>query len=215
MEPFAPLPAIGLHSSDHQGEHIMRALIAIAIAASVLAGSAASAQTTSFRGFRVEANAGGDRFQSQGEHRDKFGYGGTVGFDGLIGDRVVVGPEASYWRANEWTENSTAGVSGGRIDHKSFEEFGAAVRAGYLFTPSTLIFVKGGYVSNEQRKSFTAPVGQTSFYNNVRSDGYQVGGGIEQTFGDTLYANAQYVYSNYYSHTARQRAMVGVGVRFK
>ncbi len=204
-------------------------IIATATAAMAISfGAAASAQdvapvsdtTTSFRGFRVEGDVGGDRFQSQGQHNNKFGYGATVGFDGQIGEKIVVGPEASYWRANNWSQNCSAGDIGGSICHKSFEEYGAAIRAGYLVTPGLLVFAKGGYVSNEQRKRFDAPAGETSFYNHGRTDGYQVGGGVEYSLTQVslplpVYMSAQYVYSAYDDHTARQRAMLGVGVRFK
>jgi len=201
----------------------MRTLFLIAAASAALISGAASAQDTpsdngtSFRGVRVEGNIGGDRFQSQGVHNDKLGYGGTVGFDGLIGERFVIGAEGSYWRANDWTENCTA-ASNGSTCHKSFEEWGAAVRAGALVTPNTLVFAKGGYVNNEQRKRFTAAADPGSFYDHFRSDGYQVGGGVEQTITQgriPAYVNLQYVYSQYSDHTSRQRLMAGVGVRFK
>jgi outer membrane immunogenic protein len=197
----------------------MRTILLIAAASAALISSGASAQDnpTSFRGIRIEGNIGGDRFQSQGVHNDKLGYGGTVGFDGVIGDRIVIGPEGSYWRANDWTENCTS-ASNGSTCHKSFEEWGAAVRAGVLVTPRALVFAKGGYVSNEQRKRFTAGPGGGSFYDHFRTDGYQVGGGVEYTVTEgrvPAYVNVQYVYSQYNDHTSRQRLMASVGIRFK
>ena len=177
---------------------------------------------TTLRGFRVEGDLGGDRYQSQGVHRDKFGYGATIGFDGQIGDRIVVGPEATYWRANDYTENCTPGAAGGTLCNKSFDEFGVGVRAGVLLAPQVLVFGKGGFVTNEQRKRFTAPVGQSSFYDHYNTDGYQVGGGVEFSMADRfqgplsgLYLNAQYVYSQYDDHTSRQRVMGGIGIHFK
>ncbi|USI73669.1 outer membrane protein [Sphingomonas morindae] len=204
----------------------MRKMIMAALAtATVFGAQAASAQstdwtTTSFRGFRLEGNAGGDRFQSQGQHNDKFGYGGTIGFDGQLGDKIVIGPEGSFWRSNKWNENCSGGVNGGSVCQKSFEEWAVAVRAGYLVTPNLLVFGKGGYAVNEQRKRFDAPVGETSYYNHGRTTGYQVGGGVEYTLTQSfvpvpVYVNAQYVYSNYQDHTSRQRVMGGIGVRFK
>lgn len=204
----------------------MRSVILVAVAALGFTASAAQAQDTasttssngtSFRGIRLEANAGGDRFQSQGVHNDKFGYGGTIGFDGQIGERIVIGAEGSYWRANDWSENCT-GAGGGTVCHKSFDEYGAAVRAGVLVTPQLLVFAKGGYVNNEQRKRLTTPTG--GYYNHFNTDGYQVGGGVEYSLtGEQtrmpVYANVQYVYSQYSDHTARQRVMAGIGLRFK
>nr|WP_295667889.1 outer membrane beta-barrel protein [Sphingomonas sp.] len=176
---------------------------------------------TSFRGIRIEGNVGGDRFQSQGVHNDKLGYGGTIGFDGMIGNRIVIGPEGSYWRADGWTDNNTA-VNGGTLSVRSFEEYGVAVRAGVLVTPQLLVFGKGGYVNNEQRSRFTAPLAQNSTYQHFGTDGYQVGGGAELSMANHfsgplsgLYVSGQYVYSDYHDHTSRQRVMLGVGLRFK
>lgn len=201
----------------------MRSMLLVAVAAIGLSATAANAQDTtssngtSFRGIRVEANVGGDRFQSEGVHNDKFGFGGTIGFDGQIGDRIVIGAEGNYWRANDWTENCTAN-SGGTFCHKSSDEYGAAVRAGVLATPQLLIFAKGGYVNNEQRRRLDTPTG--GFYETFNTSGYQVGGGVEYSLtGEQtrmpVYANVQYVYSQYDNHSSRQRVMAGVGVRFK
>jgi outer membrane immunogenic protein len=186
--------------------------------------SIASAQDipTTFQGFRVEGNVGWDKFQALGEHNNKLGYGGTVGWDGTIMNKVVIGPEASFWRANNWSQNCAGGVAGGSVCTKSFEEWGAAVRVGYMVTPNVLVFGKGGYVNNEQRRRFDAPAGETSFYDHYRTDGYQVGGGVEFSMADRfsgplsgLYVNAQYVYANYADHTSRQRVMGGVGIHFR
>jgi outer membrane immunogenic protein len=194
--------------------------VALIISAAVVAFSAqtASAQSSgsSFRGIRVEGQVGGDRFKSDGTRHTKLGYGGAVGFDGVIGDKIIIGPEASYWRANHWNENCTPGVGGGgSLCTKSFEEWGAAVRAGYLVTPQLLVFGKGGYVNNEQRRRVDAPAGQSSLYEHFRTDGYQVGGGVEYSLTDMFYVDGQFVWSKYHDHTSRQRAMFGVGLRFK
>ena len=117
------------------------AVSATPVLAQDMAAPAASTDTisntgTTLRGFRIEGDAGGDRYQSQGVHRDKFGYGATIGFDGQIGDRIVIGPEATYWRANDYTENCT-GTGGGTLCNKSFDEFGVGVRAGRSYrTPA-------------------------------------------------------------------------------
>lgn len=202
----------------------MRKIILATAAMLACGASAASAMdwNTSFRGFRLEANAGGDRFQSQGNHSDKFGYGGTAGFDGMIGDKIVIGPEVSYWRPGKGNENCSGGVNGGSICDKGFDQWGAAVRVGYLLTPQALVFAKGGYVSQDQRKRFDPAVGslETGYNNHGHSDGYQVGGGVEYTIDQLklpvpVYVNAQYVYANFDDHTSTQRVMGGVGVRFK
>ncbi|MEG3176413.1 porin family protein [Sphingomonas sp. RB3P16] len=174
-----------------------------------------------FLGFRIEGNAGGDRFQALGRHNDKFGYGASIGFDGQIGERIVIGPEATFWKANDWNENC-AGVTSGVACTKSFEEYGVGVRAGVLATPQLLIFGKGGYVTNEQRKFVNSTVAGGSYYDHYNTTGYQVGGGVQYGMGSRfsgplagLYVSAQYVYSQYNDHTSRQRVMGGVGLHFK
>lgn len=88
------------------------------------------------------------------------------------------------------------------------------MRVGVLVRPNILAYASGGYVNNEQRKRFSAPRGQTSSYDHYRTEGYQVGGGVEYALTDRYYVNAAYKYSRYSDHTARQRAMMGFGVRF-
>lgn len=173
---------------------------------------------TSFRGFRLEANAGGDRFMSEGNHNDKFGYGGTFGFDGTLGERVVIGAEGSYWRPGNGNENCTGLANNNSICHKGFQEIGAAFRVGYLVSPQLLIFGKGGYVNREQRKRIVGPTGRQLVYDHYNADGYQLGGGAEFTLTQgraPVYVNAQYVYSNFHGHSSAQRVMGGVGIRFK
>jgi outer membrane immunogenic protein len=203
---------------------------ALTLAAMIVAGVAAqpafaqevfpelASDGTSFRGIRIEGNAGGERFMSEGNHNDKFGYGGTIGFDGTLGERIVIGAEASYWKPGKGNENCTDLSNSNSICHKAFQEIGVAFRAGYLVTPSVLIFGKGGFVNREQRTRIGGPTGQQLSYDHYKSDGYQLGGGAELTLTQgraPVYVNAQYVYSNYHGHSSAQRVMGGVGIRFK
>ncbi len=203
-------------------------LAATAIAAAFGA-QAASAQnvfgdtTTSFRGFRIEGNAGYDWAHSEGDHNSKFAYGGAAGFDGQIGDKIVIGPEFSYWHPNH-NQNTvvTAGDIGGVVVHQQRDELAGDIRVGYLVTPDFLVFGKGGYVNEAQRKAFFAPTGETGYFGRGHADGYQYGGGVEFTLHDKfssvpggLYVSAQYVRSQFDNHTADNHAMGGIGFRFK
>ncbi|PTQ10128.1 hypothetical protein CLG96_13445 [Sphingomonas oleivorans] len=170
--------------------------------------------STSFRGLRGEAQVGLDRFHSEGDHDHSLGYGGIIGWDGLVGDRVVIGAEGSFWRGTG--QNFTPGVLGGTVARKSFEEYGVAARAGYVLTPQLMVYGKAGYVTNEQRKRFSGdPAGGQPFYDHYNTTGYQVGGGAEYSLNDLFYLSAEYKYSNYGSNSARQKVSLGAGVRFK
>lgn len=134
-----------------------------------------------------------------------------------LGERVVIGAEASYWTAGKGNENCTGLSNRNSICHKAFEEIGAAFRVGYPVTPSVLVFGKGSYVNRDQRKRIEGLTGQQP-YDHYKADGYQLGGGAELTLTQgraPFYANAQYVYSNYHDHSSAQRVMGGVGIRFK
>ena len=171
-------------------------------------------QNGTFRGFRAEVQGGRDWFHSQGTHDGKLAFGGALGFDGQF-DKFVVGPEVSYWRSRD--ENVTAGVAGGQVRHKSFNEIGAGIRAGYLVTPQVLLYGIGGYVNDEQRKAFISPAanGAGSYYNHVTTDGYQLGVGGEYSLTDLFYVGAGYRYAKYDDHTRRDRLFLSAGIRFK
>lgn len=192
-------------------------------AATATLATAASAQNmeTSFRGFRIEGNAGYDWAHSEGTHNSKFAYGASAGFDGQIG-KIVIGPEFTYWHPNKNQNTVVTGQGGGTFAHEQRDQLGADVRVGYLVTPDFLVFGKGGYASSSQRERFFAPVGGTSFTSRGHADGYQYGGGVEYTLHDKfsavpggVYVSAQYVRAQYDNHTADNHAMGGIGFRFK
>ena len=201
----------------------MRCFILAALAAATVT-TAAAAQDTSFRGFRVEGDAGGDRFHAPGDgHNNKFAFGGEAGFDGQIGNHLVIGPEFTYWHPNHG-QNTVGALTagGGERFVQSRDQLGAAVRIGYLANPNLLLFGKGGYVSGAQRAYFIAPPGGISTVDRYHTDGYQVGGGVEYTLHDRfsfapsgLYVSAQYVYDRFDNRTADQHAMGGIGIRLK
>ena len=177
----------------------------------------AGSNGTHFRGIRIEGDVGGSRFAALGDHHDKFGYGATVGFDGQLGKRIVIGAEGSYWRANNTNEVCTETSAGGGCA-RSGNEWGAAVRVGYLLTPRFLVFGKGGYVSNNQTTHYYANTPGQSYYFHDNTDGYQYGGGIEYDLTNMrfpVYVNVQYVRSEYNDSTHQDKLFAGIGFHFK
>lgn len=200
---------------------IPTSLIGIAVLSTPLH---AQAPGVAFRGFRVEANAGGDRFRSADSSRSKFGYGATIGGDISI-DRFVLGVEGSYWRDSGRVTNCITGGAGTFCSSSGQRELGAAVRAGFEITPQLLAFGKFGYVSDREREIFTSS-GQTFYVNGqfvagppssdlkFHENGYQVGGGLEYSFQNHVFADAQYVHDRYRNRNSRDRVMLGLGYRF-
>jgi len=90
-----------------------------------------------------------------------------------------------------------------------------------LYLLAGLVFGKGGYVNEAQRKLVVADDG-ASAYSRGHADGYQYGGGVEFTLHDKfsavpggVYVSAQYVRSQFDNHTADNHAMGGIGFRFR
>ena len=173
---------------------------------------------------RAELNAGGERFQAQGTHRNQAGYGGTAGVDLHLTPMILVGVEGSYWRARRERAICTT-VSGGTLCDRSGRELGAGFRAGVQILPTLLLYGKAGFVDNRQTGSFVSPTGiyyingrivgpGYSLASNRKLDGYQLGGGVEFSLMRNIYVSAQYIRSRYDDRTSRQRVVGGLGVRF-
>ena len=108
---------------------------------------------------------------SRATHDSKVGWGAAVGVDAIVANGFVLGAEGTYWDSRP--ENHT--IDGpGIANHKMFQEWGLALRAGVLATPSTLIYGKVGYVRDEQRKEFVPFVPATQQVNlgGVNTPGY-------------------------------------------
>ncbi len=196
------------------------ALSALALMSGLVA-SQASAQGIQLRGVRADAQVGIDRFYSEGNNDNHLAYGAALGVDTFVGDNFVLGIEGTF--LNSRAENITRDGPG-IAARKSFEEWGGAIRAGVMMSPSTLIYAKGGFVVNEQRKRFNADTVATpgipvntvvgDYYNHYRTKGWVVGGGVEQMLGERLYVKAEGRYANYKTNSSRLTGLIGVGVLF-
>src|SRR6476469_7210608 len=156
----------------------------------VLGLSATQADAQGFRGFRVEADTGISSWHSEGASESKWGWGAAAGADYNLGG-FVLGAEGTFWHAP--ADNRLVPQSGGIANHKTFQEWGIAARAGAELAPGTLVYGKFGYVNNEQRKEFVpyvpAPGGGTNiggastpgyYYDHRNHGGYVWGAGLEQ-----------------------------------
>ena len=177
----------------------------------LLVAQQASAQGIQLRGVRADAQVGIDRFYSEGNNDSHLAYGGALGVDTFVGDNFVLGVEGTF--LNSRAENITRDGPG-VAERKSFEEWGGAIRAGVMMTPSTLVYAKGGFVVNEQRKYFNADNPFGSYYNHYRTKGYVVGAGVEQMLGERLYVKAEGRYANYKTNSSRLTGLIGLGVLF-
>lgn len=218
----------------------MRKLVLAALAASVAATPALAQDEVNpqFTGPRVGIVGGYDivrpgstedtDIDGDNQNVDGFLYGVDVGYDFSIGG-AVVGVEAEL-------SDSTGKVKANTSDPNFFgfgevatgRDIYVGARAGFLATPSTLIYAKGGYTNT--KLNVLASDGTTELRQNYKLDGWRVGAGVEQAIGSNTYAKLEYRYSNYRNanfefsnggvtddfdiDTDRHQIVAGVGIRF-
>lgn len=211
---------------------------AMAAAAPAMAQNAAPADP--FAGFHVEALMGydiskagssvdDDVNEDNDQSIDGLAYGVGAGYDLRFGN-VVVGPEAEV----TWSTAKT------KFDDGDFEGFGIGnvktnrdlylgARIGYVVTPKTMIYAKGGYTN--AKFDVRNASGTITTNRDIDADGWRIGAGVEQAVTSNVFAKLEYRYSNYekgeLDYTGdfadgqrfnldldRHQVMAGVGVRF-
>jgi outer membrane immunogenic protein len=225
-------------------EHPMKKILACLALGTAIASVPAMAQDTGpaqpFEGFHVEALAGYDVTKAgssvdddanvdNDQSIDGFAYGVGAGYDFRSGN-LVFGPEAEV----TWSTAKT------KFDDGDFEGFGlgnvktnrdlyVGARVGYVVTPTTMVYAKGGYTNAkfDVRSTF----GTVETNRDIDADGWRIGAGVEQAITNNAFVKLEYRYSNYekgeMDYTGdiadgqrfdldldRHQVMAGVGVRF-
>lgn len=199
-------------------------LFCLAVAISAVVSSAAHAE-----GLRAEIHGGYQRlsnktFFSPSDTTFRPVEGGTyglgIGYDLPIGDKAFAGLEANadFSTGSRCQVNPlVAFVAPGIFESclKPRRDLSAIARVGVqLGSGGTRAYVLGGY-SNLRLESYSqinrsAPTGLTA----RNRDGFRIGAGLEQSFGDRVYGKLEYRYSNYGQSINRSQGLVGIGIRF-
>lgn len=163
-----------------------------------------------FDGIRIEARLGYET-PTISEDGDVYkigsavSYGGEVGVDFKLGDRVVAGPYTTY-------EFSSVELCDYGECLKEEGNLGAGLRLGYAVSPTFLVYGKLGYASI----TFKA---ETSFGSASDSKGGVQGAiGTDVNFGKNFYGFAEVNYADYGKfygiNLQRRHVAAGVGFRF-
>lgn len=114
-----------------------------------------------------------------------------AGYDKTIKGRFVVGAEAGLdFASDDQAQHSAAGTTY-TVDPKySFDVTG---RAGYLVTPGTLVYARGGYTNARTRATITNAAAIRSVSSN--QDGWLLGAGVERQIAQNVSARVEYRYS--------------------
>lgn len=201
----------------------MRTPIAILATVSAIAfGAPAHAQDSdsSFTGPRVEVTTAYDSMHyddgiaATPNTLDGVRIGGAIGYDVALGEVFTVGVEAGGGYNVSGNVTGAAGTTSYRVT--GGYDLEASVRVGARVAPATLLYVKGGYANSEFRLRTTVGGvgGNTVSTIADDEDGWRVGAGIEQAFGDHFYAKVEYRYTDYGSDVSRHQGLIGLGYRF-
>lgn len=147
------------------------------------------------------------------QQRDSVVGGIFAGYDFRATDRIVLGGEAGISVGNDDALSRTSRGVTFSIDPRY--SFDVTARAGYLVTPTTLVYARGGYANTRVRADLGLPNG--ALRGSTSLDGWVAGGGIEQGLSARVSARAEYRFSKLGSGDGkydRHQALIGVAYRF-
>ena len=216
-----------------------RALLIAGLSSIALATPAMAQDNSTFTGPRIEGVVGYDSTRPGSstdidnaddidQSIDDVAYGVGIGYDFAVGG-AVLGIEGEYLESEASTDYDTTNFDNFGVSNiEAGRDLYVGVRAGVLATPKTLVYAKGGYTN--ARMNVLASDNTTDVGTDVDLDGWRVGAGVEQAFGENFYGKLEYRYSNYEEgefeapsglesdrfdvDLDRHQVMVGLGYRF-
>ena len=216
------------------------ALLLAAGSAFAFAAPVAAQEDHGFSGPWIAGIAGYDRNQAGSSQDDGVNadldqnaeglvYGAAAGYDADLGT-MVIGAEAELTDSTADSDYSDPYTNFGLGAVDTGRDIYVGARVGYKVTPRTLLYAKAGYTN--ARFNFIGTDGTSNYQQNLDTDGWRVGAGVEHKMGSNAFARLEYRYSKYSSgeidfeasgvadsdhfniDTDRHQVMAGVGWRF-
>ena len=171
----------------------MKKILVSLAAGSALAAVPAMAQDAgpaqAFDGFHVEGLAGYDITKAGSSVDDDSNIDNDQSIDGAL-----------------------FGVGAGYDNVKTNRDLYVGARVGYVVSPRTMVYAKGGYTNAK----FDVRNGDGSVETNtdIDADGWRIGAGVEQAVSNNVFAKLEYRYSNYEKGELDYRGDIPDGQRF-
>ena len=147
------------------------------------------------------------------ESTDAFVGGAFLAYDYEVAPSVVIGAQAEFNVAASDDFGAMNNATGIEVNPRY--AFDLTARAGYLVTPETLLYVRGGYSNTRVRTTTLADSERMSASDN--RDGWLIGGGAERMITDHISARLEYRYSDLGEGPEkfdRHQVLVGAAYRF-
>lgn len=219
----------------------MKNTLALLAAASMAAIAApAAAQDSTAGGFWAGVTGGydvssagssidDDSTEDNDQSIEGVAYGVQAGYDFDLGG-AIVGVEAEYADSTAKTEFEDGDFEGfGFGSVAAGRDLYVGARIGTMLSPNAMIYAKAGYTN--AKYEVLANDGTTEFTQDIDTDGYRLGAGVEYGLSSNAFVKLEYRYSNYSDaeidfegdapdtesfgiDTDRHQVMAGVGVRF-
>ena len=233
-------------------ENAMKTLFAVLCAGmAVIASSPAFAQSDAsgpatpaeaFAGAHIEASVGWDHLANTSIKdidpaarvsgtSDGVTFGGALGYDFALTDRITLGGEFGvYGSSAKW--NNTGNLTAGSFNTQTVKpgrDLFLGGRLGYALSPKTQVFGKAGYTNT--RFGVYGTDGSEVLYDGINANGFRLGAGVEHKLTKATYAKLEYDFSHYGSgqfnyaastpdastfdlHNDRHQVLASVGIRF-
>lgn len=194
------------------------------VIAAALAPVSVQASAQDFNGPSVGVQAGWNRTDArlpQGGNgipgidrsTDAFVGGAFLAYDDEVAPRIVIGGQAEFNVAASDDFGEVGETAARRVNPRY--AFDLTARAGYLTTPATLLYVRGGYSNARVRTTIGTDAGDRS--SSAHRDGWMIGGGAERMITDHVSARLEYRYTDLGEGPGRfdrHQVLIGAAYRF-
>ncbi|HEX6376732.1 MAG TPA: outer membrane beta-barrel protein [Allosphingosinicella sp.] len=173
----------------------------------------AAAAPASAEGFRAEVHGGWDQARADGDGDSGLVYGIGAGYDIALGEKAEIGLDLSADLSSMKECERSVILVNDEACLRAGRDLAAAVRVGYKVAPRGTLYALAGYTNARFRFDYTTPAGVTTRVSD-NLDGFRLGAGYQQGFGERMYGKVEYRYSNYESDITRHQVLLGAGVTF-
>lgn len=145
--------------------------------------------------------------------RDAAAAGVFAGYNYRATNRIVLSAEAGFNLSSDDEVTRSGRDTLASIDPEYAFDLG--VRAGYLVTNETLLYVRGGYENMRAAVRLVDATGGR--YDKDTFDGWSLGGGVERAITDKVSARIEYRYSDLGGGDTkfeRHQALAGIAYHF-